>query len=76
MEECFLHYPSVDVNEKLLSLSSVDSWNTILNAAKIRNNEKVIRLQESVNEGYYPGIKFHKTCRSVYHDKRFGQIEK
>ena len=70
MEDCFFHYDSVGVNEKLLLLSSADAWNTILNAAKIRNNEKVFKLQASVSEGEYPRIKFHKSCRSMFTMKR------
>ena len=44
MEKCFLHYTSVGKEEKLLSLDSRSALETILNASRIRKNEKVIAL--------------------------------
>ena len=70
MEECFLHYTSVGKEEKLLSLSSRSAWETILNAARFRKNEKVIALAACINETEYPQISFHKTCRSMFTMKR------
>ena len=70
MEECFLHYTSVGTEEKLLSLRSTSAWDTILNAARIRKNEKAIALAVCFNETEYPQIRFHKTCRSMFTMKR------
>ena len=48
MEECFVHYTSVGKEEKLLSLSSKSAWETVLNAARYKTNEKVIALAASI----------------------------
>ena len=61
MDDCFLHYESVNTSDKLLCLSNVESWLTILNAARIRNHEKVLELNESLPDGEFPQIKFHKS---------------
>ena len=74
MEKCFLHYASVGKEEKLLSLSSRSAYETILNASRIRKNEKVIALAAYINEMEYPQIRLHKTCRYVYNEKRFRKI--
>ena len=71
MEECFLHRNSVNTNkEKLVALSSVDGWKTILNAGRIRGCEKVIALAATTNAGDFPNIKFHKTCRGLFTMKK------
>ena len=59
----------------MLSLSSGSAWETILNAARIRKNEKVIALAACINETEYPQISFPKNCPSyVYNEK--GDLEK
>ena len=70
MEECFLHRNSVANKEKLVALSSVDGWKTILNAGRIRGCEKVIALAATTNAGDFPNIKFHKTCRGLFTMKK------
>ena len=77
MEECFLHYTYVGKEEKLLSFSSRSAWETILNAARIRKNEKVIALAACINETEYPQISLCKTCHSMFTlKKRFRKITK
>ena len=70
MDECFFHHEVVDKNEKLQSLSSVSAWKTIIEAAKVRKNQNVISLAETVEEGTFPSIKFHKSCKAMFTMKR------
>ena len=76
MEESFLHYTSVGKKEKLLSLSSRCTCETILNVARIRKNEKVIALAACINETENPQIRFHKTCRFMFTMKKKKKLEK
>ena len=76
MEESFLHYTSVGKKEKLLSLSSRCTCETILNVARIRKNEKVIALAACINETENPQIRFHKTCRFMFTMKKKKKIRK
>ena len=70
MDECFFHHEVVDKNEKLQSLSCVSAWKAITEAAKVRKNQNVISLAETVEEGTFPSIKFHKSCRAMFTMKR------
>ena len=47
MEECFVHYTS-GKEEKLLSLSSKSTWETILNAARIKKKMRKLLLLQLV----------------------------
>ena len=69
MESCCIYYNNV-VETKLISLTSLSSWKTLLDAAYIRNNTRLVELCKELGEGEFPNVKYHKTCRSMSTLKR------
>ena len=59
MDECCIHYDQVN-EQKLLSLSSYESRQTLLEAAKSREDTGLL------TDGEYQQLSFHKGCRSRY----------
>ena len=70
MEGCICHYYSVNKNELLVTLSNIEAWNTLLNAARIRQHSKILNLVGSEQENGYPVVKYHKSCRAIFTLKR------
>ena len=68
-EACFIHCS--ESNEKMTKVPSLESWQKLLKAAKIRKDEKVIQLASSFNddENGYPIIYYHLKCRNKYTHK-------
>ena len=65
-EECFLHYETVQ-DDAVSTLSTLDSWKTIFNAARIPNDTAVVEPQHQyLPEDKFPKIKFHKSCRAKF----------
>ena len=56
--------------EKLIQLSSIESWLKLLDAAKIRQYGTVMNLAGTVNEGEIPNIKYHMKCRKAFTHQR------
>ena len=46
------------------------SWETLLNAAKIRKFEPLIELDKNLGQSNIPAIKYHRKCRSLFTLKR------
>ena len=65
---CLIH--CTDANDNLVSLQSIESWKVLLNAARIRKHEAVLKVASSVGEGVIPGIKYHRKCRSTFTMKK------
>ncbi|CAG9766613.1 unnamed protein product [Ceutorhynchus assimilis] len=63
-DECILH--STSDNSSLVSLSSVKSWKTFLNAVTKRKHGRLLEIAKSVTEEDYPVLKYHRQCRSIF----------
>ena len=61
--ECCIHHDSVS-ETKLVELSSLESWKKLLAAANIRNSQTLLDIASQ--DGHYPKIKYHKSCRSLF----------
>ena len=64
--ECAFHNESFPEYDKLQTLSTLDSWHTILSAAKSRNYSPILERAESVPDGEFPSLKYHKRCRNKF----------
>ena len=69
-EECIIHHESVKKEEKLVSIQDVESWNTLLNAAKIRNYQPIVAIAANTEENEIPNVHYHRTCRSLFTMKK------
>ena len=45
---------------------SLESWNVILYATKIRNHKAVLDVAKENGSSTVPDIKYHRRCRSIY----------
>ena len=66
MEECIFHDSSVPENEKLQTLNSVESWQTILKVAKEKKFEIVLQFSKTVPKEEFPLLRYHKKCRRIF----------
>ena len=69
MEKCIIHFEQVS-EEHLVELKDRASWETLLNAAKIRKFEPIIEIDKNLGESDIPAIKYHRKCRSLFTLKR------
>ena len=63
--ECCIHHDSVS-ETKLVELSSLESWKKLLAAANIRNSQTLLDIASKTQDGHYPKLKYHKSCRSLF----------
>ena len=68
MDVYCIHYDSTK-DENLRSLSSIESWITLLEPAKLRN-DSIINVAADLEDGEVPKPMYHKTCRALYALKR------
>jgi hypothetical protein len=66
--DCVIHCSNS--SDALVTLDSHASWKTLLNAAQIRNHEKILEVSRSVEPGGYPYLQYHRRCRSLFTMKR------
>ena len=62
--DCIIH--CTNDNEKLVSPQSVESWNTLVRAARIRKHSPILQLAEETAEGDIPEVYYHRRCRSSF----------
>lgn len=69
---CIIHKPSLGIKpeEPLVSPQNVESWNTLLEAAKIRKHTPILELAQSMTNDLIPRVFYHRRCRSVFTMKR------
>lgn len=65
MDVCCIHYDSTE-DDDLLSLSSIESWITLLEAAELINDSNTINVAADLEDGEVPKLMYHKTCRTRY----------
>ena len=69
MAECCIYYETVK-ETKLLKLSNEDSWSTLLNAAVLRNERRLVQISQNLPEGQILDLYNHKGCRARFSLKR------
>ena len=65
---CIIH--CTDDNTDLICPRDEESWQTLKNAAEIRNHQSLIEIAKNVSEGEIPEIYYHRKCRSVFTMKK------
>ena len=72
MDVCCIYciYYDSTKDENLRSLSIIESWITLLEAAKLRNDSNIINVTAGLEDGEVPKHMYHKTCRARYTLKR------
>ena len=58
------------VHDHLISPLSYESWVTLLEAAKVRKHDGILKIARNVKEGEVPVLFYHRKCRSVFTLKR------
>jgi hypothetical protein len=67
VKACIIHKStSLASEEPLTSPKDYKSWNTLLEAAKIRNHSELLEVSKFSKEDEVPNIYYHQTCRSVF----------
>ena len=59
-----------DPGENLIRPQSYDSWLTLLEAAKVRRHDALLKIAGECQEGEVPEIFYHRECRSAFTLKR------
>ena len=69
MDACCMHYESVR-DLKLVSLTTFESWKTLLDAGKKRKHQKPLEVASKLEESEVPKLSYDKNCRSMFTLKR------
>ena len=67
--DCIIHCCDDD-SDALVSPQDLDSWNTLLRAAEIRQHDPVLEAAKGLEEGGIPHIHYHRKCRSLFTMKK------
>ena len=67
--DCIIHC-SDDDSDVLVSPQDLNSWNTLLRAAEIRQHDPVLEAAKGLEEGEIPHIHYHRKCRSLFTMKK------
>lgn len=73
VHKCMIHYKSTKLalSEQLIKPANFDSWLTLLEAAKVRNHDCILKLAELSPESMnVPEVWYHRQCRSLFTMKR------
>ena len=66
--DCLIH--CTNSTGALVTLDSLESWQTLLNAARIRNHLRILEIEEENHGKDFPFIQYHRDCRSIFTMKR------
>ena len=55
---CIIHC-TCSTNESLITLQKFSTWEVLLNAAKIRNHEQILKQAEELKEEEIPVLQYH-----------------
>ena len=69
-ENCCLHYSSIKDDNQVVHIKSLSTWNSILEAARLTNYERMLIISKNVIEGTFPTIPCHKACKTRFTLKR------
>lgn len=65
---CMVH--CTDSSDALVTLDSLKSWNTLVDAAQIRQNQRILEIAQNHDGDDVPFVQYHRNCRSVFTMKR------
>ena len=67
---CIIHSPSVSKGERLCTSRNFQSWQNLLEAAKVRHHMPLLSVAETLEGEQIPNIAYHRTCRVQFTMKR------
>ena len=69
---CIIHVESVDPGSNLVSPRDLDSWNTLIRAARLRQHTPLLDIAAALSdsEGEVPIVFYHRKCRQIFTMKR------
>ena len=72
-DQCIIHYKTVsnEDDDHLVSPQSYDSWQTLLEAAEVRNHFPILEIAKRLEGNEVPKIFYHQRCRSLFTMKRY-----
>lgn len=65
---CIIH--CTDDKTDLISVRDLQSWNTLLQAAEIRQHEPILKLVKDLPDDKLPDFSYHRKCRSAFTHKK------
>ena len=65
---CIIHC-SCSTNESLITLQKFSTWEVLLNAAKIRNHERILKQAEELKEEETPVLLYRRQCYQQFTHK-------
>ena len=65
---CIIH--CTDASDDLVSIQSMETCKTLLNAATIRHHQTVLDAASNLPDVVVPNIKYHRKCRSAFTMKK------
>ena len=65
---CIIHCACC-TNESLITLQKFSTWEVLLNAAKIRNHEQILKQVEELKEEEIPVLQYHRECYQQFTHK-------
>ncbi|KAH3715016.1 hypothetical protein DPMN_057719 [Dreissena polymorpha] len=70
--KCIIHCVQEPSNNKLISPKDMLSWQSFLNAAKIRGHKAILDIADAIPENSFPQerVYYHRDCRSKFTLKR------
>ena len=66
-EACIIH--CTKSTEKLTQLPSIESWLSLLDAARICQHQPILDIAVRMKEGDVPHLQYHRKCRNLYAKK-------
>ena len=67
---CIIHITDEDPNANLVLLRDIESWKTLLLAAKTRGFKAILDIEKTRKEGSVPEVYYHRKCRSLFTMKK------
>ena len=65
-EQCIICTKKAEIDDRLVTLQTYESWQTLHEAAKIRSYTPIMELDKQLGDKEIPRIHYHRKCRSVF----------
>lgn len=67
---CIIHQISSEPDGHLISPQDYNSWQTLFEAAKLRNHVPLLEIARHLGDKEIPQIAYHRKCHSLFTMKR------
>ena len=67
---CIIHTSDEDPHTGLTSPRDLNSWKTLLRAARLRQHQPLLKIAQNLLDGDVPAIYYHLKCRKLFTMKR------